>query len=221
MLELDGITLATPQRVLIRSLSARVGPGELLVVMGESGSGKSSLLAWLCGTLAPGLSASGRVRLDGRDIDALPTVQRRVGILFQDDLLFPHLTVLENLLFALPAGTATDRRARAEAALASAGLAGYGPRLPHTLSGGQRSRVSVLRALLAQPQALLLDEPFSRLDMALRERFRRFVFERLREQGIPAVLVTHDAHDVPAGAQLIQLDDQLDQVDQDGEAGGA
>ena len=135
---------------------------------------------------------------------------RRVGILFQDDLLFPHLTVLENLLFALPAGAAAERRARAEAALASAGLAGYGPRLPHTLSGGQRSRVSVLRALLAQPQALLLDEPFSRLDMALRERFRAFVFERLREQRIPAVLVTHDAHDVPAGAQVIQLDDQAD-----------
>ena len=199
MLELDGVTVATPQRVLIRALSARVGPGEVLVVMGESGSGKSSLLAYLCGTLAPGLLASGRVRLDGRDIDALPTVQRRVGILFQDDLLF-----------ALPAGAAAERRARAEAALASAGLAGYGPRLPHTLSGGQRSRVSVLRALLAQPQALLLDEPFSRLDMALRERFRAFVFERLREQRIPAVLVTHDAHDVPAGAQVIQLDDQAD-----------
>ena len=207
MLELIDVTVATPQRTLIRSLSARVAPGEVLVLMGESGSGKSSLLAWLCGTLASGLTAQGRVRLDGRDIDSLPTVQRRVGILFQDDLLFPHLTVLENLLFALPAGPAAERRARAEAALASAGLAGFGPRAPHTLSGGQRSRVSVLRALLAQPQALLLDEPFSRLDMALRERFRSFVFERLRVQRIPAVLVTHDAHDVPAGAQLIQLDD--------------
>ena len=221
MLELDAVSLATPQRVLIRDLSARVGPGELLVVMGESGSGKSSLLAYVCGTLAPGLRASGRVRLGGRDIETLPTAQRRVGILFQDDLLFPHLTVLENLLFALPAAAAAERRARAEAALASAGLAGYGPRLPHTLSGGQRSRVSVLRALLAQPQALLLDEPFSRLDMALRERFRRFVFERLRDQRIPALLVTHDAHDVPAGARLIQLDDQLDAVDADGEARGA
>lgn len=207
MLELIDVTVATPQRTLIRSLSARVAPGEVLVLMGESGSGKSSLLAWLCGTLASGLTAQGRVRLDGRDIDSLPTVQRRVGILFQDDLLFPHLTVLENLLFALPAGPAAERRARAEAALASAGLAGFGPRAPHTLSGGQRSRVSVLRALLAQPQALLLDEPFSRLDLALRERFRAFVFERLRVQRIPAVLVTHDAHDVPAGAQLIQLDD--------------
>jgi putative thiamine transport system ATP-binding protein len=207
MLELIGVSVGTPQRVLIRELSARIGPGEVLVLMGESGSGKSSLLAWLCGTLAPGLAASGRVLLDGRAIDTLPTVQRRVGILFQDDLLFPHLSVLENLLFALPAGAAAHRRALAEAALADAGLAGYGPRLPHTLSGGQRSRVSVLRALLAQPQALLLDEPFSRLDMALRQRFRDFVFGRLRAQGIPAVLVTHDAHDVPAGARVIQLDD--------------
>jgi len=210
MLELDGIRIATPQRTLIEDLSARVGPGELLVVMGESGSGKSSLLAFLCGTLAPGLRASGSVRLDGRDVTSMPTTQRRIGILFQDDLLFPHLTVLENLLFALPAGPAAQRHAEAEAALASAGLAGYGQRWPHTLSGGQRSRVSVLRALLARPQALLLDEPFSRLDMALRQRFRAFVFERLCAQRVPAVLVTHDAHDVPDGARVIRLEEPTD-----------
>ena len=206
MLELTGIRIATPQRTLIDGLTARIGEGEVLALMGESGSGKSSLLAWLCGGLAPGLTASGSVRIDGAEVSELPTAQRRIGILFQDDLLFPHLTVLENLLFALPAGREAERRARAEAALASADLAGYGPRLPHTLSGGQRSRVSVLRALLAQPRALLLDEPFSRLDMALRQRFRAFVFERLREQRVPAVLVTHDLHDVPEGAQLIRLD---------------
>jgi putative thiamine transport system ATP-binding protein len=208
MLELVDISIATPERALMRGLSARIGAGEVLVVMGESGSGKSSLLAWLCGTLAPGLTASGVVRLDGREIQTLPTLERRVGILFQDDLLFPHLSVLENLLFALPAGVAAERVARAQAALADAGLADHGVRMPHTLSGGQRARVSVLRALLAQPRALLLDEPFSRLDLALRERFRAFVFERLRAQGIPAVLVTHDAHDVPAGARVIQLDDR-------------
>jgi putative thiamine transport system ATP-binding protein len=213
MLELDRIRIATPQRTLIEGLSARVGPGEVLVVMGESGSGKSSLLAFMCGTLAPGLHASGSVRLDGRDVTALPTAQRRIGILFQDDLLFPHLTVLENLLFALPAGAAAPRRAEAEAALASAGLAGYGERWPHTLSGGQRSRISVLRALLARPQALLLDEPFSRLDMALRQRFRSFVFERLRSQGVPAVLVTHDAHDVPALARVIRLEEPTDSTE--------
>lgn len=206
MLELTGIRIATPQRTLIEGLSARVGAGDVLAVMGESGSGKSSLLAFLCGGLATGLAGSGSVRLDGVEVSTLPTSQRRIGILFQDDLLFPHLSVLENLLFALPAGRAAERRARAEAALASADLAGYGPRLPHTLSGGQRARVSVLRTLLAQPRALLLDEPFSRLDMALRQRFRAFVFERLREQRIPAVLVTHDMHDVPPGAQLIRLD---------------
>jgi len=150
--------------------------------------------------------ASGQVLLEGRDIGVLPTVQRRVGILFQDDLLFPHLSVLENLLFALPAGKAAQRIARAEAALEGAGLADHGARMPHTLSGGQRARVSVLRALLAQPRALLLDEPFSRLDLPLRERFRAFVFERLRAQGIPALLVTHDAHDVPPGARVLQLD---------------
>lgn len=205
MLELAGIRIATPQRTLIDGLTATVGAGEVLAVMGESGSGKSSLLAWLCGGMAAGLTGSGSVRVDGIEVGDLPTAQRRIGILFQDDLLFPHLTVLENLLFALPAGREAERRARAEAALAGADLAGYGPRLPHTLSGGQRSRVSVLRALLAQPRALLLDEPFSRLDMALRQRFRAFVFERLREQGVPAVLVTHDLHDVPEGAQLIRL----------------
>lgn len=208
MLELLGVSIAVagaPDRVIVRGLSAQVRTGEVLAVMGASGSGKSSLLAFVCGTLAPGLQASGRLRLDGRDITGLPTVQRRVGILFQDDLLFPHMSVLDNLLFALPAGARPARIAQAEAALDQADLAGFGPRFPHTLSGGQRARASVLRALLAQPRALLLDEPFSRLDAALRERFRAFVFERLRAQGIPAVLVTHDPQDVPDGAQVLRL----------------
>ena len=213
MLELSSITLATPQRVLVRDLTAQVGPGEVLVVMGESGSGKSSLLAMLLGSLPPGFIASGGVRLNGREIGELPTPQRRIGMLFQDDLLFPHMSVLDNLLFALPdEGTRTQRIVQAEAALQSAGLEGHGPRSPQSLSGGQRSRVSVLRALLARPEALLLDEPFSRLDAALRQRFRAFVFERIREQRIPALLVTHDPQDIPPGAPVIEL---LPQVDDD------
>ena len=197
MLELDRIHLATPERALVHALSAQVRGGEVLAVMGPSGSGKSSLLAFVCGTLPAALRAQGAVRLDGRDITALPLAARRVGILFQDDLLFPHMTVLDNLLFALPAGPRAERVARAEAALAEADLAGCGARRPHELSGGQRARVSVLRALLAEPRALLLDEPFSRLDAALRERFRTFVYGRIRALGIPAVLVTHDPQDVP------------------------
>ncbi len=226
MLELDGITIAvvetTTRRVLVRDLSANVVGGEVLVVMGDSGSGKSSLLALISGTLAPAFEASGRIRLDGRDIQSLPTAQRRVGMLFQDDLLFPHMSVLDNLLFALPAagrhteraveGSRPQRTAQAEAALHSADLADYGARWPASLSGGQRARVSVLRALLAQPRALLLDEPFSRLDASLRQRFRGFVFERLRAQGIPALLVTHDPQDVPAGAQVIELSADLERA---------
>ena len=206
MLVLDRINLASPRHVLVRDLSASVAPGQVLAVMGESGAGKSSLLAWLAGTLPDAFAASGEVHLDRRRIDTLPTVARRVALLFQDDLLFPHMTVHENLLFALPAGgTRSQRIATAEAALRQAGLEGFGARRPASLSGGQRARVSVLRALLAEPQALLLDEPFSRLDMALRQRFRTFVFERIAERRIPALLVTHDVHDVPPGARCIEL----------------
>jgi putative thiamine transport system ATP-binding protein len=212
MLELIDVSIAASataaghaSRVIVPPLSAQVQAGEVLVVMGDSGSGKSSLLAVLSGTLPAGLVASGQVRLDGRELSGLPTAQRRVGLLFQDDLLFPHMNVLDNLLFAVPAGDRAQRVAQAEAALAQADLAGFGPRFPNTLSGGQRARVSVLRALLAQPAALLLDEPFSRLDAALRERFRAFVFDRLRAQGVPAVLVTHDRQDVPPGARLLHL----------------
>jgi putative thiamine transport system ATP-binding protein len=200
--------LALGSRVLVDRLDATVAPGEVLAVMGPSGSGKSTLLAWLCGTLHDGVQASGTIELDGRRIDVLPLAQRRVGILFQDDLLFPHMGVLDNLLFALPAGRRAERVAVAEAALARAGLAGHGLRMPASLSGGQRARVSVLRALLARPQALLLDEPFSRLDAGTRARFRGFVFEQLQAQRIPTVLVTHDPSDVPPGARVIELGTQ-------------
>jgi putative thiamine transport system ATP-binding protein len=204
-LELIGVELQLTGRPLFARLHARVAAGDVLAVMGPSGSGKSSLLAFVAGLLQPPLAAQGQVLLDGRDITALPTEQRRVGLLFQDDLLFPHLSVLDNLLFALPAGARLPRVQRAEQALAQAGLPGMGRRLPGSLSGGQRARVSLLRALLAEPRALLLDEPFGKLDVALRQQLRDFVFATLRERGVPVVLVTHDLQDVPAGAQRIDL----------------
>lgn len=206
-LQLEKVTITVHGRTLIRDLSASVAPGQVLAVMGASGSGKSSLLAWIAGTLEAPFEAHGSLRLDGRELSHMPIQQRRIGLLFQDDLLFPHLSVLGNLLFALPAGERAERVQAAEAALAEAGLAGFGPRLPGALSGGQRSRVSLLRALLAKPAALLLDEPFSKLDTALRDQMRQFTFATLAARRVPALLVTHDAADVPAGAQLIQLDD--------------
>jgi putative thiamine transport system ATP-binding protein len=216
-LQLEKVTIAVQGRVLIRELSAAIEPGQVLAVMGASGSGKSSLLAWIAGTLEAPFEARGALRLDGVDITARPIQQRRIGLLFQDDLLFPHLSVLGNLLFALPAAkraafnsAAGERAARvqaAEAALGEAGLGGFGARLPGSLSGGQRSRVSLLRALLAAPAAILLDEPFSKLDQALRQQMRDFSFATLRARRVPALLVTHDEADVPAGAKLIRLAD--------------
>jgi putative thiamine transport system ATP-binding protein len=205
-LELTDVTIRVAGRTLIDALSARIAPGAVLAVMGASGSGKSSLLAWIAGTLEPPFEASGRLALDGRDLTTLPIQQRRIGLLFQDDLLFPHLSVRDNLLFALPAGVRAERVAAAEAALAEAGLSGFGARRPASLSGGQRSRGSLLRALLARPQALLLDEPFGKLDTALRAQMRSFTFDTLRARQVPTLLVTHDAADVPEGAHVVNLD---------------
>ena len=204
-LQLENVSIAVHGRTLIRDLSASIEPGRVLAVMGPSGSGKSSLLAWVAGTLETPFETRGRLLLDKRELSALPIQQRRIGLLFQDDLLFPHMTVLSNLLFALPSAPRAARSAAAEAALAQAGLEGFGPRFPASLSGGQRSRVSLLRALLAAPAALLLDEPFSKLDATLRGQMREFTFRMLSARRVPALLVTHDAADVPSGAQIIHL----------------
>ena len=195
-LHLDGLTINHGTEPLV-SLSAQIDPGQVLTIMGASGSGKSTLLAALIGTLPPGFRATGRIVLNGADVTGLPTQKRRIGILFQDDLLFPHLSVGGNLGFGLPPGT-PDRAARIDLALTDVGLDGFASRDPATLSGGQRARVALLRTLLADPQALLLDEPFSRLDAALRVQIRTLVFDRARAKGLPVILVTHDPEDARA-----------------------
>lgn len=192
-------------RVLLHDLALEVPGGSIHSVMGPSGSGKSSLLAAVCGTLDPSLHLDGTVDLNGRRIDALPTHQRRVGLLLQEDLLFAHMTVLENLLFALPAGTQATRIRQARDALAEVELQDFAQANPATLSGGQRARVALARALLAQPLALMLDEPFSKLDAPLRERMRELVFGAVAHRGIPALLVTHDPADVADMGRLTVL----------------
>ncbi len=202
LLELCGVSLALDGSQLFGALDVAVPAGEVVTVMGPSGCGKSSLLAFICGTLPPVFGVSGEVRLDGETLDGLPPEQRHVGILFQDDLLFPHMSVGENLSFGLPPAISgrSERRARVEAALAEADLTGMADRDPDTLSGGQRGRVAVMRTLLSEPRALLLDEPFSKLDVDLRARFRTFVFAHARDNRIPTLLVTHDPSDAEAAA---------------------
>jgi putative thiamine transport system ATP-binding protein len=205
-------TLGRPGQPLVRGLQLQAGPGEILTLMGPSGSGKSSVLAAIAGTLdavAEGSEAlvfDGSVQLNGRELRQLPTAQRGIGLLFQDSLLFAHMSVAQNLLFAVPGELpAAERRARVAQALQEADLPGFGERDPATLSGGQRARVALMRALLAQPQALLLDEPFSPLDAGLRAQLRPWVFAHVRQRGIPAVLVTHDREDIADPAHVIQL----------------
>ncbi|MGE0311891.1 MAG: ATP-binding cassette domain-containing protein [Lautropia sp.] len=206
-LRLRDVRIAIDGRVLLGPLAATIEPGQCLTVMGPSGCGKSTLLAFVAGTIDPVFDASGSVAVGPRELDGLAPEQRRVGILFQDDLLFPHLSVGANLAFALPArGRRLDgdaraaRRERIERALADAGLQGFADRDPATLSGGQRARVAVMRTLLAEPQALLLDEPFGKLDAQLRDEFRRFVFGHAKAVGLPMLLVTHDEADAQAAS---------------------
>lgn len=204
-LTLSGVTLRLAGRTLLGPLDLRVAPGEIATVMGPSGGGKSTLLAFLCGTLDPAFAAEGTAALDGVALTGLPPERRRVGILFQDDLLFPHLSVGGNLAFALPREV-KDRAGAVAAALAEAELPGYENRDPATLSGGQRARVALMRALLARPRAILLDEPFAKLDAELRGRMRDFVFAHIGARNIPCLLVTHDPEDArAAGGPIVRL----------------
>jgi putative thiamine transport system ATP-binding protein len=205
MLELRDVAISHQGERLFTPLTCRVQPGRPVAIMGPSGAGKSSLLAWLTGMLPGGLEGEGDVLLDGVSVLSLPAHQRRLGILFQDDLLFPHMSVGENLAFGLPPEPDRPaRRDRIDQALAGVELAGFANRDPMTLSGGERARVALLRVLLSEPRALLLDEPFSKLDLTLRDRFRSLVFQSATH--LPVLLVSHDPQDsVTAGGDLLEL----------------
>jgi putative thiamine transport system ATP-binding protein len=208
ILEGVAITHRGQQAPLFPPISLCVPAGQIVTVMGPSGIGKSTLLECIAGLLGPEWSASGRVLLGGRDLVGIPPEARRVGMVFQEAGLFPHLSVGENLAFGLSAEVRgrTVRRAAVDAALDSAGLAGFFDRDPATLSGGQRARAALMRTLLARPAALLLDEPFSRLDLGLRTEIRQFVFDHVRAAKTPALLVTHDPEDgLAAGGALLNI----------------
>jgi putative thiamine transport system ATP-binding protein len=196
---LGNVTLLIDGCSLFAPLSLRVEPGTVTSVVGPSGAGKSSLLNYLCGILPAGISATGSLHIGEEALTALPPEARGLGRLFQDPLLFPHLDVAGNLLFGLrKGGSRRERYERVSDALAAVSLDGFGPRDPATLSAGQQARVALLRVLLSQPRALLLDEPFRTLDDDTRDRIRELVFSEARRRGLPTLLVTHDQDDVAA-----------------------
>lgn len=184
-----------------------VEPGTVLTIMGPSGVGKSTLLSFIIGTLGPPFVGMGQLLLDEEDIIGRPTHERRIGILFQDDLLFPHMSVGANLAFGMPAGgSKADRKRQIDEALQDVGLGGYAERDPATLSGGQKARVALVRMLLSNPRALLLDEAFSGLDADLRAQVRDLVFGIAKERQLPVLMVTHDIEDAhAAGGEVITL----------------
>jgi putative thiamine transport system ATP-binding protein len=203
-LRLADVEISLANRRLIK-ITESIAPGEVLTVMGPSGSGKSTLLTFIGGFLDPAFTAKGRVHAEGIDLLALPPEQRRAGILFQDPLLFPHMSVGANVAFAIPPDI-PEKNMRWRMAceiLLDMDLDGFADRDPATLSGGQKARVALARVLVSRPRVLLLDEPFSKLDMELRLQMRSLVFERARAAGLPVILVTHDEADAEAAGGVV------------------
>ncbi|TBM15352.1 ATP-binding cassette domain-containing protein [Hafnia alvei] len=191
---------------LTSALNTCVEGGQILTLMGPSGCGKSSLLLAMAGHAHAPLSTQGKVLIDNHEVTELPAYQRKIGLLFQDDLLFPHLNVTQNLLFALPESIGKEEQhQQVTQALGKIDMAEFSSRYPDELSGGQRARISLLRTLLSRPRAVALDEPFSKLDKSLRQQFRQWVFGELQQANIAALLVTHDEDDVPPNGQIIML----------------
>jgi putative thiamine transport system ATP-binding protein len=188
-----------------------VDKGELQMITGPSGIGKSTLLHWLLGNIPVHVNISGQIMLSGINITDLAIEKRRVGLLMQDVYLFPHLNVQDNICFALPKSSSffsnKQRRLEALNMLEQINLAHLATRYPQNLSGGERSRVGLIRALANQPQVMLLDEPFAALDPSTREQMGAWAFQQLADQNIPIVMVSHDVEDIPLSAKQLCLAD--------------
>ncbi|KPB01883.1 ATP-binding cassette domain-containing protein [Ahrensia marina] len=210
-LKIDGVRITLDGRELL-AVDHLINPKEVLTIMGPSGSGKSTLLAYIGGFLDPAFEAKGDVYCSGMNITQVKPQERRAGLLFQDPLLFPHMSVGGNLVFAMPADIQpkTERRGQAEQALADVGLEGFFDRDPETLSGGQKARVALARVLISRPAFLLLDEPFSKLDADRRAQMRDLVFENAKRRSLPVLLVTHDREDaLAANGTIIEVGSQI------------
>lgn len=187
----------------LRNIGLDLAGGEVLVILGPNGAGKSLTLEAIAG-FRP--LTAGRITLGGRDLTALPPERRRIALLFQEFGLFPHLTVRDNIAFA-NRGRAHPRRPGRDPSrlLAEFDVAGLAARYPHELSLGQKQRVAIARALAADPELILLDEPFSAVDLPTRDLLRAELGRFLREAGLPAIFVTHDRSDAGSLADKVAV----------------
>jgi iron(III) transport system ATP-binding protein len=206
LLELSNISYAYGAHQVVSGLSLQLARGQIGCLLGPSGCGKTTVLRCIAGFEHV---SGGAIRLDNEVISSpdvhVPAERRRIGMVFQDYALFPHLTVADNVAFGLRGASAREKEARVNELLLTVGLAGHGFRHPHELSGGQQQRVALARALAPRPRLLLLDEPFSNLDVDLRERLALEVRSILRAEGTTAILVTHDQNEAFALADQIGI----------------
>ncbi len=204
MLVLNQIQKTFAHKIVAHHIDLSVQQGNILAILGPSGCGKSTLLNMIAGLVTPD---SGEIWLNGQAITTLPPEKRQIALMFQDYALLPHLNVWQNVAFGLKMrGIAPSvARQQAEAMLAKLGLAAESERKIEHLSGGEQQRVALARALVVQPHLLLLDEPFSSLDTGLRHALRDLTAEQIRQQAIPALLVTHDPEEALLMADQIAL----------------
>lgn len=201
-LETRALALGYRGEVFATGIDLQVRPGEIVAILGPSGSGKSTLLGTIAGVVP---AVAGHVLVDGIDVTTTPIHQRGIGLIFQEPLLFSHLSVVDNVAYGLRRHGHRRAEARAEAAtlLDWVGLGGYEQRSVDELSGGQAQRVALARALAPRPAVLCLDEPFSALDLDLRQRLAGEVAAMLREHGVSALHVTHDPTEAAAIADRV------------------
>ncbi len=209
VLQIEGLELAFGTRAVVHDLSLAVAQGEVVAVAGASGTGKTTLLRAVLGLARP---RQGVVRIAGREVSRgarilVPPEERNLAVVFQDLALWPHLTVARNLGFVLSAKgfKRSDRHVLVDEWLERVGLGDRGRAYPGDLSGGERQRVALARALVYEPTALLLDEPFGSLDIALKEQLIGLVRELLAERQVPTLLVTHDPDEAGALADRVAI----------------
>jgi len=209
ILEVDQVSVAYDKTEIVKKVSFGLDKGEIGCLLGPSGCGKTTLLRAIAG-FEP--VTHGSILLCGNTISdsshLMPPEKRNIGMVFQDFALFPHLTIADNISFGIRHFSRKDKSQRVEQLLALINLEGYGSRYPHELSGGQQQRVALARGLAPKPDLLLLDEPFSSMDVDLREELAREVRGILKHENITAILVTHDQNEAFAMADNIGVINQ-------------